>query len=281
MIEIAEIERSLVARGYVAVHETEKKRGYKLDDALPLYVNRMSKNGVTAMVVHPSSVVPQLSGKVVGLTVAKDYYHSSNMKLFPKRRHNGKGEIGYGWGLTFETENALIDVLNMLASRPLPSSEQTKSEPEPPNSPGSVGGAVSDALLIPITLAGRDEQTLSTYRIGHSNFKRALVDYWGACAVTGLTAPQLLRASHIKPWIVSSPIEKTDHFNGLLLAPHLDAAFDAGCIGFTGDGTLMRSKSLSTADAEALGFSEGLRLRRIDARHVPFLVYHREVVFVE
>lgn len=281
MIEIAEIEHHLVSRGYVVVHETDKKRGYQLGDALPLYVNRKSKSGVTVMVAHPGSAVPRLRGKVEGLTVATDYYHSSNMKLFPKRRNNGQGETGYGWGLTFETEDALIHFLDEVSIRPLPSSAHTNSVPASSNSAGSVPGVASATSPIPVMLPGQDGQTLSTYRIGHGDFKRVLVDYWGSCAVTGFTAPQLLRASHIKPWAASSPIEKTDPFNGLLLAPQLDAAFDAGCIGFSEDGSLIRSSSLSTADAEALGLSEGLRLRRIDARHVPFLEYHREIVFVE
>jgi hypothetical protein len=284
MIEIAEVERHLSSRGYIVVHETDKKRGYQLGEALPLYVNRKSQSGVTVLVAHPGSAVPQLRGKVKGLTVATDYYHSSNMKLFPKRRNKGKGETGYGWGLTFATEEALIHFLDEISVPPAVASAQAKSMLASRDSENLEHPAVSETSTsseIPTLLPGGDGQTLSTYRIGHGDSRQVLVDYWGSCAVTGLAAPGLLRASHIKPWAASSPTEKTDPFNGLLLAPHLDAAFDAGYIGFSGDGTLIRSRRLSAADAEALGFGGNLRLRRVDARHLPFLEYHRKEVFVE
>jgi len=59
-----------------------------------------------------------------------------------------------------------------------------------------------------------------------------LLDLWeGRCAVTGLAVPELLRASHIKPWAdCETDAERLDVYNGFLLAPHLDAAFDLGFI---------------------------------------------------
>jgi len=49
--------------------------------------------------------------------------------------------------------------------------------------------------------------------------------------VTGLAMSKLLRASHIKPWAAcAADAERLDVYNGLLLAPHLDALFDAGLI---------------------------------------------------
>ena len=38
-------------------------------------------------------------------------------------------------------------------------------------------------------------------RVGQDIFRRGLLEYWdGRCAITGLAVPELLRASHIKPW---------------------------------------------------------------------------------
>lgn len=38
-------------------------------------------------------------------------------------------------------------------------------------------------------------------RVGQDLFRAGLVDYWqGRCAISGLAVPELLRASHIKPW---------------------------------------------------------------------------------
>lgn len=119
-------------------------------------------------------------------------------------------------------------------------------------------------------------------RVGQDLFRGALLDYWGhACAVTGLTVPALLRASHAKPWAAcENDEERLDVFNGFLLAPHLDALFDGGWVTFDDAGELVLSPRLSRATLEVLGLSErALRLRWIEADHVPYLAYHREYVF--
>ncbi|CAM5423522.1 HNH endonuclease [Rhodanobacter lindaniclasticus] len=76
-------------------------------------------------------------------------------------------------------------------------------------------------------------------RIGRHVFREALMDLWqGRCAVTGLALPpELLRASHAKPWAKASDIERLDPFNGLLLSIHLDAMFDSGLIAFSDVGS--------------------------------------------
>ena len=63
--------------------------------------------------------------------------------------------------------------------------------------------------------------------------------------ITGLGAPELLRASHIKPRAdCDTDAERLDVFNGLLLAPHLDAVFDSGFITIAEDGTVLLSNAL-------------------------------------
>src|SRR5262249_41256662 len=71
-----------------------------------------------------------------------------------------------------------------------------------------------------------EAERLVVQRVGQDIFRGALVEYWqGRCAVTGLAVVELLRASHIKPWSdCATDAERLDIFNGLLLAPHLDAA---------------------------------------------------------
>ncbi len=70
-----------------------------------------------------------------------------------------------------------------------------------------------------------EAERLVVQRVGQDLFRSALLDYWqGRCCVTGLSVPSLLKASHIKPWAkCASDNERLDVFNGLLLAPHLDA----------------------------------------------------------
>ncbi len=69
-------------------------------------------------------------------------------------------------------------------------------------------------------------------KAGQDVFRAALMDYWGgACVVTGIDLPAVLRASHAKPWAAcASDEERLDVFNGLLLVANLDALFDRGHI---------------------------------------------------
>ncbi|MBN1267665.1 MAG: HNH endonuclease, partial [Anaerolineales bacterium] len=82
-------------------------------------------------------------------------------------------------------------------------------------------------------------------RVGQGRFRRYLIDYWGGCAVTGANKIDLLKASHIKPWKVSSNKERLDVYNGLLLTPNLDSVFDQGFISFTQLGSILISEELT------------------------------------
>jgi len=70
----------------------------------------------------------------------------------------------------------------------------------------------------------------------------------------------LLRASHIKPWAAcEADAERLDVFNGLLLAPHLDAAFDAGFFTIADDGTALVSEALPATDRALVGLATPLQ----------------------
>lgn len=114
-------------------------------------------------------------------------------------------------------------------------------------------------------------------RVGQNLFRAALLDYWqGRCCVTGLAVPELLRASHIKPWAAcESDNERLDVFNGLLLAPHLDALFDTGLISVRDDGHVQLSSQLSTDTLERLGIGRPLEISRLQAAHRRYLFHHR------
>lgn len=120
-------------------------------------------------------------------------------------------------------------------------------------------------------------------RVGQDVYREALMVYWsGACAVTGLAIPELLRASHAKPWAkCESDLERLDVFNGFLLAAHLDALFDAGLISFNDEGSCIISSKLEEDDLKLLGLnpSTSLRLRWISPAHIPFLHWHRQKIF--
>ena len=65
------------------------------------------------------------------------------------------------------------------------------------------------------------------------------------CPFTMINDERLLRASHIKPWVVSNDKEKLDPKNGLTLSPTYDVLFDRGFISFQDNGNLMVSPFIS------------------------------------
>ena len=122
-----------------------------------------------------------------------------------------------------------------------------------------------------------EAERLVVQRVGQDLFRNALMDYWqGRCCVTGLAVPALLRASHIKPWAkCQSDDERLDMFNGLLLAPHIDALFDGGWISFSDLGGLLVSDALPSAASAQLGVSPEWTIRNLKPAHVPYLTFHR------
>lgn len=118
------------------------------------------------------------------------------------------------------------------------------------------------------------------FRIGQNIFRDALMEFWnGACAVTGVSHPELLRASHAKPWArCASNSERLDVFNGLLLSALWDAAFDSGLVTFGDDGTVIPSPSLSLHARNELGVTRvgSLPLRE---EHQSYLAYHRSQIW--
>jgi putative restriction endonuclease len=116
-------------------------------------------------------------------------------------------------------------------------------------------------------------------RIGQGKFRADLVAYWGKCAVTGCQRVEILRASHIKPWSEASNQERLDVYNGLLLVPNLDVAFDAGYISFCDDGKIMISSYLTLDDQYRLGIHPKLCISGLAEKHINYLRYHRQYKF--
>lgn len=128
-----------------------------------------------------------------------------------------------------------------------------------------------------------EAERLVVQRIGQNIFRDALLSYWaGQCAVTQVRDSRLLRASHIKPWAdCETDAERLDVYNGLLLAAHLDAAFDTGLISFNEKGQILFSNHLQEADRLALGIDIGFTLRRLASGHLPKLAWHRDCVLLK
>lgn len=113
-------------------------------------------------------------------------------------------------------------------------------------------------------------------RIGQQRFRNELIQYWEGCALSGAQFPEILKASHIKPWKDATHIERLDPFNGILLSPTYDALFDRGYISFDDRGQVLLSASANRLASE-LGLSVGMTLRKIDDRHKKYLRVHRQL----
>lgn len=126
-----------------------------------------------------------------------------------------------------------------------------------------------------------EAERLVVQRVGQDLFRAGLMDLWeGRCAFSGLAVPALLRASHIKPWAdCATDAERLDVYNGLLLAAHLDAAFDAGFITVEADGRVKVSSALDEEARGILGLHGVMRVRGIADGHRGYLPWHWERVF--
>lgn len=128
---------------------------------------------------------------------------------------------------------------------------------------------------------GTEVERLVKQRVGQDTFREALLDYWGgACAVTGIAIPEMLRASHAKPWSeCESDEERLDVFNGFLLSANLDALFDRGLISFDADGRLLVSSQISAQQRSLIGLADTLVLRWVATEHLSYLAWHRQFLF--
>ena len=100
--------------------------------------------------------------------------------------------------------------------------------------------------------------------------------------MTGIDIPQLLIASHIKPWSVCTNNERLCVENGLLLSATYDRLFDCGLITFDSGGKLSISSAIDGSNRIKLKLSNG---SKFDIKMVPdmksFLEYHNDIIFVQ
>lgn len=139
--------------------------------------------------------------------------------------------------------------------------------------------AIAQAVAeLPAENRGTEVERLVCQRVGQARYRDALLTYWGgACAVTGVTMTEVLRASHAKPWAeCADDAERLDAFNGFLLVANLDALFDRFLISFDDVGHLLVSAHLSQSNLHGLGIHSGMTLRWLACEHRPYLEWHRE-----
>ncbi len=133
-----------------------------------------------------------------------------------------------------------------------------------------------DSIIKDSSLNETEKSRLVKSRIGQGTFRQKLIGYWKGCSVTGVNDSSLLIASHIKPWSASDNVERLDMFNGLLLIPNLDVAFDAGLITFKETGGIDISCQLK--EPEKLGISEKMSVKLLP-QHEAYMQFHRKNVY--
>jgi hypothetical protein len=133
-----------------------------------------------------------------------------------------------------------------------------------------------DEIIQNPEISATDKSMLVKTRVGQGRFRESLIEYWGQCALTGYVATNFLVASHIKPWRAANDVERLDTFNGILLVPNLDKAFDLGYISFNECGAIKLSDFIETPEKLGITVDMGIQLSR---QHQDYMAYHREVIF--
>jgi len=142
---------------------------------------------------------------------------------------------------------------------------------------------VERSILEDTSLDDTVREQLTRARRGQGLFRKRVLDVEPICRITGVEKPNLLIASHIKPWrACGTAAERLDGFNGLMLAPHADFLFDRGLIGFEEDGRALVSSQLQEVDAAKLGLHRVQRPppRPLRPESRDYFRHHRSTVFI-
>jgi putative restriction endonuclease len=123
-------------------------------------------------------------------------------------------------------------------------------------------------------------EELINARIGQGTFRMQVLKLWGyRCSVTNSETIDAIRASHIKPWHISTNEERLDPYNGFPLIASLDALFDAGLISFDSSGKLLISCMLKDNEQEIFGIKQASLKRTPTQKTAEYLTYHRTYIF--
>jgi hypothetical protein len=144
----------------------------------------------------------------------------------------------------------------------------------------SISDEVPDTVDSPVDygeVTETERDALIKARVGQGIFRTDVITLWVSCAVTGCALEQVLVASHIVPWALSTNKERLDPFNGLLLTPNFDKLFDRLLISFDDDGSILLSRAIAQESLAALGINKKSKLRFVRPASLPYLQRHRRL----
>ena len=135
--------------------------------------------------------------------------------------------------------------------------------------------ALFNAEFYSLNVSETEREVLRLARIGQGQFRTDVLSDWhGECPITWIRIPELLVASHIKPWAVSTNQERIDPGNGILLSALFDKFFDRGLITFSSLGEMLVSSLLSDADRLCCGIRPAITID-IAGKSKEYLEFHR------
>ena len=177
-------------------------------------------------------------------------------------------------GPAFESEQLLHDLFTKDEDSEVDFLQRDKVQLEPSGKlPMPVGSTTAIATI--------------RVRRGQQFFRQTVLNSYGVrCCISGISVPQLLVASHIKPWR-DFPNERLDPRNGLCLSSLHDSAFDAGLITLDEGFTVVLSRRLKSyfpqpaLEQNFVPF-EGRPIHlpeKLAEPNAEFVGYHRDMVF--
>jgi hypothetical protein len=151
----------------------------------------------------------------------------------------------------------------------------------------ATSGVVVTEPSKPIPDYPTEASALVRVRRGQQFFRQTILRAYGIrCCISGVNVPELLVASHIKPWS-TFPSERLNPRNGICLSKLHDAAFDCGLIAIDAEFRVVLSRRIRSFLPQPIIETNFLAFERTkiqppektaqpDAR---FLKFHRETIF--
>ncbi len=135
-------------------------------------------------------------------------------------------------------------------------------------------------VLLDSMIGETTKQAIVMARRGQGLFRSRVAQIERRCRLTGVSNPEYLRASHVKPW---RDEERLDGENGFLLTPDADLLFDRGFISFKGNGDVLVSPIADRNSMDQMGIV-GNMLENVGAfsqKQRQYLEFHRDMVFLQ
>lgn len=185
-------------------------------------------------------------------------------------KQNGDGNQGYVYPCS---EELAIKLLHIISDLNIYQVEEEQLEL-------AIGPVIQKErnTLIPV-ITETEATARQKLRVANSQFKKIIAPHWDhKCALCGIELPELLRASHSKPWHECATDERLDPYNGLLLCRNHDALYKNGYITFDGTGLIHISERIPAMNYAMYDVHNKMKVLR-EEKNKPYFRWHRKNIF--